>query len=175
MRGRFLTLTTEGRPWGGDDVTIDDLISRMAQQAVPGLAGVQIRAPGPFGAVLYPLEDVIVDAAGTLRLVLGVGAAKGGTMLADIEALLAALQAHDWLTAFTLAIKVANEVLADLTKQGVQPHVVKRQYSPAADIDGLTKQLETEAHATAINWGNVLAIVAAIIKVVLPLILNPTP
>lgn len=67
-------------------MTIDGVILRLTQQATPAMKGVPLKAPGPFGAILYPLEDVTIDAEGTLRLVLGVSAAgEGDNMLTAAE------------------------------------------------------------------------------------------
>ncbi len=91
-------------------------------------------------------------------------------LLTKIQALIAALQAQDWSSAFMLAVAIGQEIYLDLTKQGKQPHVLKGQFSSATDMDGLIQQLQSESAATAPNWGNILAILAALLKVLLPLV-----
>lgn len=94
-------------------------------------------------------------------------------LLQEIQALVAALQAQDWSGAFVLAVAIAREVYLDLTRQGLQPHVVRMQ-APASPItvEQCTDALDAECQATKINPGNLLAILAALLKLLLPLVVK---
>lgn len=97
-------------------------------------------------------------------------------MLADIQLLIAAIQAKDWLSVFTLAVKISNEIIAVLNQQGLQPHVLKMQ-SPATatTLEGCCTDLEAAISVGSPNWGAILAIVQAILRILVPLSPVVTP
>jgi hypothetical protein len=87
----------------------------------------------------------------------------------DIQNLIAAIQAKQWVTALLLAMKIGGEVSALVSQQ---PHVFKYSGPKATDVDHLAGQLTAEMGAANINWQNVLSLVQALIPVILPLIIH---
>ncbi len=97
---------------------------------------------------------------------------EGFVLLQEIQALIAALNAHDWTGAFVLAVAITREVYLDLTKKGQQPHVLRMQAHVAATtVEGIASELE-ECCGAGFDPGKLLALLALLMKLLLPLIIG---
>lgn len=93
------------------------------------------------------------------------------TLLADIQALIAALGAKSWLTAAMLAIKIAGEIASALAGQQQKPHEMAAAFASPSTLSAAVSQLQSAVSCPVdtINWGNVLTIVQSIVSFVLKL------
>ncbi len=93
-------------------------------------------------------------------------------LLQQIKDLIAAVQAQQYMVAFALAMAIAQAIIADLNRQGVRAHqAVAAHPQTSGDLTSLCQQLDAASQGS-INWQNLLAIILAIGKALLPLIIG---
>lgn len=91
-------------------------------------------------------------------------------LVSDITALIAAVRAKSWLVAFGLLIRIIGELSSALQLRGEPPHKAALMFAAPADAEDCCKALEAEIGAGR-DWSKLLSLLAALLKIVLPLVI----